>query len=119
MKNYIFTSHTRGLIEVNDTDFSTAKTKYSNNQIDYYWLIEEDGVFHFNGESYDVKKGDVVFSLYGNNPEKPRDIIIASLEGFHKNMQDKLAVEKEREEKRKVAGGCDVCSDCECTCIPD
>lgn len=113
MKTYVCTGNSE-LVTIQDNDVNTISTlEYTGTNIDWAWVIEEDGTLIFNDESYPVKKGDIVLLLYasykrGNEPRKNREIAILSngklYEVWLKNKQYE-------EEMRKNSLKC--CDDCE------
>ena len=77
MNTYIYAGNS-ALLVVKDNDLnsvSSVRNHYLN--IDWAWVIEEDGVLKFNGKEYDVKAGDIVLVLYAsyNRGDDDRDII--------------------------------------------
>lgn len=78
MKNY--TVLNRELISFENNDIKTAKVIRNQYDIDYYWVIIEDGELFYDNKTYNVKKGDVVFLLYQYKDEKQhRDLIITHI----------------------------------------
>lgn len=66
MNTYIYAGNS-ALLVVKDNDLnsvSSVRNHYLN--IDWAWVIEEDGVLKFNGKEYDVKAGDIVLVLYAS-----------------------------------------------------
>lgn len=60
MNTYIYAGNS-SLLVVKDNDLnsvSSIRNHYLN--IDWAWVIEEDGILKFNGKEYDVKAGDIV-----------------------------------------------------------
>ena len=115
MKTYICTGHS-ALLTMQDNDVNTISTlAYTGTNIDWSWVIEEDGNLIFEGESYPVKKGDIVLLLYANYKEekesrKNREIAILSnsklYEVWLKNKQ------YEEDMRKTYAKGCDDCELC-------
>lgn len=66
--------------------------------IDWAWVIEEDGVFKFNGKEYEVKTGDVILVLYApyNRSDDDRDIAIIKSEELYNNFKQNLEYDKNR-----------------------
>lgn len=70
MNTYIYTGGS-SLLTMKDNDiknFDTISNHYLN--IDWAWVIEEDGTFVANDKEYDVKAGDVILVLYAGYREK-------------------------------------------------
>lgn len=96
MNTYIYTS-SGSLLKMKDNDiknFDTIGNHYLN--IDWAWVIEEDGTFVANDKEYDVKAGDVILVLYAGYREKEvpvkdrrkvRDIVIIRNEDLYNNFK--------------------------------
>lgn len=116
MKKYIYVDKNSKLIEIdnnseliNTNDIKLKDSSYLN--IDYSWLIEEDGVLNFEDQSFDVKVGDVVFALYSPFREgNKREIVIVNAPGILDNYKKTTELE-ELEKKKRVC-----CNDCPCSC---
>ena len=70
MNTYIYIGG-GSLLKMKDNDiknFDTISNQYLN--IDWAWVIEEDGTFVANEKEYDVKAGDVILVLYAGYREK-------------------------------------------------
>ena len=70
MNTYIYAGG-RSLLTMKDNDiknFDTISNHYLN--IDWAWVIEEDGTYVANEKEYDVKAGDVILVLYAGYREK-------------------------------------------------
>ncbi len=70
MNTYIYIGG-GSLLTMKDNDiknFDTISNHYLN--IDWAWVIEEDGTFVANEKEYDVKAGDVILVLYAGYREK-------------------------------------------------
>lgn len=115
MKNYICTGHS-ALLTMQDNDVNTISTlAYTGTNIDWSWVIEEDGNLIFEGESYPVKKGDIVLLLYANYKEgkesrKNREIAILSNDKLYEVWLKNKQYEDELMSKR--AKHCDECGPC-------
>lgn len=96
MNTYIYTGGS-SLLTMKDNDiknFDTISNHYLN--IDWAWVIEEDGTFVANGKEYDVKAGDAILVLYASYREeevpvkgrrKVRDIVIIRNEDLYNNFK--------------------------------
>lgn len=111
MNTYIYAGSS-SLLTIKDNDLNSISS-ISNNylNIDWAWVIEEDGVFKFNGKEYDVKTGDVVLVLYAsyNRGDDDRDIAIIKSEELYNNFKRNLEYEKNRHNEC-----CDGCSPSTC-----
>lgn len=98
MNTYIYAGNS-SLLVVKDNDLnsiSSIRNHYLN--IDWAWVIEEDGVFKFNGKAYEVKTGDVILVLYApyNRSDDDRDIAIIKSEELYNNFKQNLEYDKNR-----------------------
>lgn len=98
MNTYIYAGNSF-LLVVKDNDLnsiSSIRNHYLN--IDWAWVIEEDGVFKFNGKEYEVKTGDVILVLYApyNRSDDDRDIAIIKSEELYNNFKQNLEYDKNR-----------------------
>lgn len=111
MNTYIYAGNS-SLLVVKDNDLnsvSSIRNHYLN--IDWAWVIEEDGILKFNGKEYEVKTGDVVLVLYAsyNGGDDDRDIAIIKSEELYNNFKRNLEYEKNRNSKC-----CEACSPSDC-----
>lgn len=116
MNTYIYTGGS-SLLTMKDNDiknFDTIGNHYLN--IDWAWVIEEDGTFVANEKEYDVKVGDVILVLYAGYREKEvpvkdrrkvRDFVIMRNEDFYNNY--KLNKEYEQNRNMKDCNCCEAC----------
>lgn len=115
MKNYICTGNST-LLTMQDNDVNTISAlAYTGTNIDWSWVIEEDGNLIFEGKSYPVKKGDIVLLLYANYKEekksrKNREIAILSNDKLYEVW---LKNKQYEEDMRKTCVKCDACGSCE------
>lgn len=115
MKNYIYTKSSTLIAfdSENINAFITVPGVYGN--LDYMYLIHEDGIFHFDNENkYDVKKGDIVYIMYPVNRNKrgyDREVIVVSNEKLY-DYYLRMQV-KEQEEEKTIC-----CDPCKCSCTP-
>ena len=95
--------------EVDLLEEHAIRNHYLN--IDWAWVIEEDGIFKFKGKEYEVKTGDVVFVLYAsyNRSDDDRDIAIIKSEELYNNFKRNLEYEKNRHNEC-----CEACSPSDC-----
>lgn len=111
MNTYIYAGNS-ALLVVKDNDLnsvSSVRNHYLN--IDWAWVIEEDGVLKFNGKEYDVKAGDIVLVLYASykRSDDDREIAIIKSEELYNNFKRNLEYEKNRHNEC-----CDKCSPSTC-----
>lgn len=106
MKTYFYTGSS-SLITVKDNNiksFDSISNSYLN--IDWSWIIEEDGIFVANEKEYEVKAGDVILVLYAGykeqkesiiNRRRVRDFVIVRNEDLYNNFK----LNKEAEQRQK------------------
>lgn len=84
--------------------------------IDYMWVIDEDGILIRSDKEYKVEKGDVVILMYRIGNEKEGDLIIINNSYLNNYFERKKKFIEEREKQKcteKVCSDCDLI--CECT----
>lgn len=96
MNTYIYTGGS-SLLTMKDNDIKNFDTIYNHYlNIDWAWVIEEDGTFVANEKEYDVKAGDVILVLYAGYREKEvpvkdrrkvRDIVVIRNEDLYNNFK--------------------------------
>lgn len=111
MNTYIYAGNSSLLVVKNNDINSVSSIRNHYLNIDWAWVIEEDGILKFNGKEYEVKTGDVVLVLYAsyNRREDDRDIAIIKSEELYNNFKRNLEYEKNRHNEC-----CEACvpSDC-------
>lgn len=111
MNTYIYAGNSALLI-VKDNDFnSVSYVRNHHLNIDWAWVIEEDGVLKFNGKEYDVKVGDIVLVLYAyyKRSDDDREIAIIKSEELYNNFKRNLEYEENRHNEC-----CDKCPSSTC-----
>lgn len=121
MKTYIYTGSS-SLVTMKDNDiksFDFIGNSYLN--IDWSWVIKEDGVFIANEKEYEVKAGDIILVLYAGykkqeglveNRKNIRDFVIIRNEDLYNNFK----LNKEYEESKRKNRVNDCCGDAPCYC---
>lgn len=111
MKKYIYTKSSSLLVVNNDnfTDIDTVENSYLN--VDWSWLIREDGVFIFKGEEYEVKRGDIVYILFSADRKGDREVVIVNSPEILKNVEEREAYIAEKRIKENEP--CSCCGTCE------
>ena len=98
MNTYVYAGNS-SLLVVKDNDLNSISSIHNHYlNIDWAWVIEEDGVFKFNGKEYEVKTGDVILVLYApyNRSDDNRDIAIIKSEELYNNFKQNLEYDKNR-----------------------
>lgn len=111
MNTYIYAGNS-ALLVVKDNDLKSVSSVHNHYlNIDWAWVIEEDGILKFKDKEYDVKAGDVVLVLYAsyNRNGDDRDIAIIKSEELYNNFKRNLEYEKNRHNEC-----CDECSPSTC-----
>lgn len=109
MNKYILTEQ-RALIKLNTETLKVNSIGASYNNVDYIWLIEEDGVITYFDKEYEVKAGNVVMLMYRIGDEEHGDIIVIDNKDLtnHYERRKKYYEEQKGREEAK-----DCCCDCE------
>lgn len=103
MNRYVLDKR-KSIIKLN-TDTLDIKDIDAAYDIDYVWVIDEDGILVRSDKEYKVEKGDVVILMYRIGNEKEGDLIIINNNDLNNYFERK---KKFLEEK--------VCSDCGLKC---
>ena len=108
MNKYVLDKR-KSIIKLN-TDTLDLKSIDAVYDIDYVWIIDEDGILIRSGKEYKVEKGDVVLLMYRIGNEKEGDLIIINNNDLNNYFERKMEKQKCTEK---------VCSDCglKCECV--
>ena len=106
MNKYILDKR-KSIIKLN-TDTLDLKFIDAVYDIDYVWIIDEDGILIRSDKEYKVEKGDVVILMYRIGNEKEGDLIIINNSYLNNYFERKKKFIEE-----KVCSDCDL--KCECT----
>jgi hypothetical protein len=123
MNTYIYAGGS-SLLTMKDNDiknFDTISNHYLN--IDWAWVIEEDGTFVANKKEYNVKAGDVILVLYAGYREKEvpvkdrrkvRDIAIIRNEDLYNNFKLNKKYKESQNSGNCIKSCCpeEPCSEC-------
>lgn len=111
MNKYVLDKR-KSIIKLNtDTlDLKSIDTVYD---IDYVWIIDEDGILIRSGKEYKVEKGDVVLLMYRIGNEKEGDLIIINNNDLNNYFERKKKFLEEMENAKRTEK---VCSDCDLQC---
>lgn len=111
MNKYVLDKR-KSIIKLNtDTlDLKYIDTVYD---IDYVWIIDEDGILIRSGKEYKVEKGDVVLLMYRIGNEKEGDLIIINNNDLNNYFERKKKFLEEMENAKRTEK---VCSDCDLKC---
>lgn len=81
--------------------------------INYVWIIDEDGILIRSGKEYKVEKGDVVLLMYRIGNEKEGDLIIFNNNDLNNYFERKKKFLEEMKNAKRTEK---VCSDCDLKC---
>lgn len=100
----------RKLIIKLNTDTLDLKSIDPVYDINYVWIIDEDGILIRSGKEYRVEKGDVVLLMYRIGNEKEGDLIIINNNDLNNYFERKKKFLEEMEKQKCTEK---VCSDCD------
>lgn len=84
--------------------------------IDYMWIVDEDGILIRSGKEYKVEKGNVVMLMYRIGNEKEGDLIIINNSDLNNYFERKKKFIEEMENAKRTEKVCSDCDPkCECT----
>lgn len=111
MNKYVLDKR-KSIIKLNtDTlDIKHIDTVYD---INYVWVIDEDGILIRSDKEYKVEKGDVVMLMYRIGNEKEGDLIIINNNDLNNYFERKKKFLEEMENAKCTEK---VCSDCDLKC---
>lgn len=81
--------------------------------INYVWIVDEDGILIRSGKEYKVEKGNVVMLMYRIGNEKEGDLIIINNSDLNNYFERKKKFIEEMENAKRTEK---VCSDCDLKC---
>ena len=111
MNKYVLDKR-KSIIKLN-TDTLDLKSIDTVHDIDYVWIIDEDGILIRSGKEYKVEKGDVVLLMYRIGNEQEGDLIIINNNDLNNYFERKKKFIEEMENAKRTEK---VCSDCDLKC---
>lgn len=104
MNKYILDKR-KAIIKLNtDTlDLEYINTVYD---IDYVWIVDEDGILIRSGKEYKVEKGNVVMLMYRIGNEKEGDLIIINNSDLNNHFERKKKFIEEMENAKRAEKEC-------------
>lgn len=111
MNKYVLDKR-KSIIKLN-TDTLDVKDIDIVYDIDYVWVIDEDGILVRSDKEYKVEKGDVVILMYRIGNEKEGDLIIINNNDLNNYFERKKKFLEEIEKQKCTEK---VCSDCDLKC---
>lgn len=100
MNKYILTEQ-RALIKL-DTETLKVNSIGASYNVDYMWLIEEDGVITYFDKEYEVKAGNVVMLMYRIGDEEHGDIIVIDNKDLTNHYERRKSTTKSKKAERKL-----------------
>lgn len=116
MNKYVLDKR-KSIIKLN-TDILDVKYIDVIYDIDYMWVIDEDGILVRSDKEYKVEKGNIVLLMYRIGNEKEGDLIIINNNDLNNYFERKKKFLEEMENAKRTEK---VCSDCDlrCQCTPN
>lgn len=111
MNKYVLDKR-KSIIKLN-TDTLDLKSIDTVHDMDYMWVIDEDGILIRSDKEYKVEKGDVVILMYRIGNEKEGDLIIINNNDLNNYFERKKKFLEEMENAKRTEK---VCSDCDLKC---
>ena len=104
MINYVLDSQLNVLVGVSeDRKISTFSNEYNN--IDYMFIVKEDGELDYYGQKYDVEAGDIILKLYSRGIDySQREIVIIPAKQAKQWVEN--VTERKRNEKNETVAQC-------------
>ena len=98
MIKYVLDSQVNRLIGITeDNQINLYSAEYGN--IDYVYIVKEEGELDYYGQKYDVEVGDIILRLYSRseNSNKREIVIIPAV--YAKPWVDNMTIRRETENK--------------------
>lgn len=91
----------KSMIKLN-TDTLDLKSIDAIYDIDYMWVIDEDGILIRSDKEYKVEKGDIVLLMYRIGNEKEGDLIIINNNDLNNYIERKKKFLEEMENAKRT-----------------
>lgn len=118
MKKYIIKKNIRGMFSLNEENDDIDVIDYMRTNIDYCYLVPEDGELIVNGDTKKVKKNDIIIQFYPSEA-RPNLVTVVRSKEWKENIASEHKYYEEQEKKLASAkSDCCQCCDsaCECAC---
>ena len=89
----------KSIIKLN-TDTLDLKSIDAVYDIDYMWIIDEDGILIRSGKEYKVEKGDIVLLMYRIGNEKEGELIVINNNDLNNYFERKKKFLEEMEKQK-------------------
>lgn len=107
MIKYVLDSQVNRLIGITeDNQINLYSSEYGN--IDYVYIVKEEGELDYYGQKFDLSPGDVVLRLYSRDTDYNKREIVVIPAQYAKVWVENMQMKKESEEKSSG-----VCATCE------
>ena len=107
MIKYVLDSQVNRLIGITeDNQINLYSSEYGN--IDYVYIVKEEGELDYYGQKFDLSTGDVVLRLYSRDTDYNKREIVVIPAQYAKVWVENMQMKKESERKSS-----DVCAKCE------
>ena len=107
MIKYVLDSQVNRLIGITeDNQINLYSAEYGN--IDYVYIVKEEGELDYYGQKFDLSPGDVVLKLYSRDSDHNKREIVVIPAQYAKVWVENMQMNKESEEKSSG-----ICATCE------
>ena len=107
MIKYVLDSQVNRLIGITeDNQINLYSAEYGN--IDYVYIVKEEGELDYYGQKFDLSPGDVVLRLYSRDTDYNKREIVVIPAQYAKVWVENMQMKKKSEEKSS-----DICTPCE------
>lgn len=123
-ENIIYLPAGSNIVKFTKDKEDTSIIERTSLNIDWTWVIEEDGVLKYRGEQYEVKAGDIVMLCYApyikcTGRETTRRVIIVKSEDLYDNWLKCKQYYNKQDEQIGCKSYCENCSNCNYECCGD
>ena len=107
MIRYVLDSQVNRLIGITeDNQINLYSAEYGN--IDYVYIVKEEGELDYYGQKFDLSPGDIVLRLYSRDTDYNKREIVVIPAQYAKVWVENMQMKKKLEEKSS-----DICATCE------
>ena len=107
MIKYVLDSQVNRLIGITeDNQINLYSSEYGN--IDYVYIVKEEGELDYYGQKFDLSPGDIVLRLYSRDKDYNKREIVVIPAQYAKVWVENMQMKKESEEKSSC-----ICATCE------
>lgn len=93
-----------------DNDINVENIRNVSTDIDWAWIVTEDGTLVHKDKTYEVKTGNIILRLYSSD-----ELVIVNSPEWYKVITERIKKYEEAMKKRmeECNGECNKCCDCE------